>query len=90
MIRHDIDKEVRLRMLIDLAKLKDAGVGSDFESAYMDRVTTDEEKDLFISIMGRSILHGISSSYDDVMKLATQTAEILVTRKMLNKILKSD
>lgn len=88
MNKHDVDREKRLNTLIDLVKLKDAPLGDEFELAYTDSMTTDEEKDKFISTIHRSFIHGLPLSEDEMMALATTTAEILTTRKILKKFKK--
>lgn len=88
MNKHDVDMEKRLKTLIDLVKLKDVPLGDEFERAYTDPMTTDEEKDKFISTIHRSLIHGLPLSEDEMMALATTTSEILTTRKLFKKFKK--
>ena len=85
MNKHDIDREKRLKTLIDLVKLKDAPLGDEFERAYTDPMTTDVEKDRFISTISRSCIHGVPVSDAELMALAITTSEILTTRKIFRK-----
>ena len=85
MNKHDVDREKRLKSLIDLVKLQDAPLGDEFERAYTDPMTTDAEKDKFISTIHRSIIHGVPISDDEMMALVLTTSEILTTRKIFRK-----
>ena len=85
MNKHDVDREKRLKTLIDLVKLKDAPLGDEFERAYTDPMTTDDEKDRFISTISRLWMHSVPVSDAELMALAITTSEILTTRKIFRK-----
>lgn len=80
----NIDK--RVSYLLDVIKLYDAPLGDELATVYNDPVTTDEDKEKFVSVMAH-IAHGTVTD-KDIMELVTLTAEILTTRKLLNKIQK--
>ena len=85
MNKHDVDREKRLKTLIDLVKLKDVPLGDEFERAYTDPMTTDDEKDRFISTISRLWMHSVPVSDAELMALAITTSEILTTRKIFRK-----
>ena len=87
MSKDDYDREKRLRLVLDLVKLHDAPLGDRFEKAYTGPLTTDAEKDKFISVICRT-RHGIALTDKEIMRLADTTAEILTTRKLLKKLKK--
>ena len=88
MNKDDADREKKLKMIIDRVKLYDAPLGDQFEQAYTDPIATVQEKEKFISVMRRSAMHDVKISEQDIQELAMITAEILVTRKILNNFQK--
>ena len=85
MNKHDVDREKRLNTIIDLVKLTDSPLGDEFERAYTDPMTTDDEKDRFISTISRLWMHSVPVSDAELMALAITTSEILTTRKIFRK-----
>lgn len=85
MNKHDIERERRLKALIDLIKMVDAPLGDEFERVYTDPIATAAEKDKFISIVSRP-LHGLTLSKEEIKQLADVTSEIMTTRIILDKM----